>query len=107
VLERARAGARSGADDGRGHRLTAGERGAGGAADTATGLGATPDESGSLTEGGARRLAAPPSPDLADPRDEDIVARQLHEAASKERDPVLREKLWQEYERYRSGLHRP
>lgn len=32
--------------------------------------------------------------------DEDIVARQLREAAEKETDPVLREKLWQEYEAY-------
>lgn len=32
--------------------------------------------------------------------DEDIVARQLREAAEKETDPQLREKLWQEYRRY-------
>ncbi len=36
-------------------------------------------------------------------RDEDIVARQLREAAEKETDPVLREKLWKEYEDYLSG----
>lgn len=36
-------------------------------------------------------------------RDEDIVARQLREAAEKETDPVLREKLWEEYEAYLNG----
>lgn len=35
--------------------------------------------------------------------DEDIVARQLREAAEKETDPVLREKLWKEYEAYLDG----
>ncbi|WFB35049.1 hypothetical protein P3T73_12850 [Kiritimatiellota bacterium B12222] len=36
-------------------------------------------------------------------QDEDIVARQLREAAEKETDPVLREKLWKEYEAYLDG----
>jgi hypothetical protein len=36
--------------------------------------------------------------------DDDIVARQLREAAEQETDPVLKEKLWQEYDAYkRSG----
>lgn len=35
--------------------------------------------------------------------DEDVVARQLREAAEKETDPVLREKLWKEYEAYLEG----
>ena len=34
-------------------------------------------------------------------RDDDIVARQLREAAEKEKDPVLKEKLWKEYEEYK------
>ena len=34
----------------------------------------------------------------------DIVARQLREAAEKETDPVLKEKLWKEYEAYKKGL---
>ncbi len=33
--------------------------------------------------------------------DDDIVARQLREAAEQETDPVLREKLWEEYRRYK------
>ena len=33
--------------------------------------------------------------------DDDIVARQIREAAEKETDPVLKEKLWKEYEDYK------
>lgn len=36
-------------------------------------------------------------------RNEDIVARQLREAAERETDPELREKLWAEYEAYLDG----
>lgn len=35
--------------------------------------------------------------------DDDVVARQLREAAEKETDPVLKEKLWAEYRRYREA----
>ena len=42
--------------------------------------------------------------DTPDARDDDVVARQLREAAMAETDPELREKLWQEYERYKAGL---
>jgi hypothetical protein len=38
-----------------------------------------------------------------DPKDDDIVARQLREAAEKETDPELREKLWKEYEQYKTN----
>ncbi|MBW1895458.1 MAG: hypothetical protein JRI47_00215 [Deltaproteobacteria bacterium] len=36
--------------------------------------------------------------------DDDIVARQLREAAENETDPELKEKLWKEYEEYKKGL---
>jgi hypothetical protein len=36
-------------------------------------------------------------------QDDDIVARQLREAAEKETDPALKEKLWQEYEAYKKN----
>lgn len=36
-----------------------------------------------------------------DGSDDDIVARQLREAAEQETDPALKEKLWQEYETYK------
>jgi hypothetical protein len=35
--------------------------------------------------------------------DDDIVARQLREAAEKETDPELKEKLWKEYEEYKKN----
>ncbi len=35
--------------------------------------------------------------------DDDIVARQLREAAENETDPALKEKLWKEYEEYRKN----
>ena len=39
--------------------------------------------------------------DVGDGRDDDVVARQIREAAMKERDPAIREKLWEEYRRYK------
>ena len=41
-----------------------------------------------------------------DPRDDDIVARQLREAAEKESDPELKEKLWKEYEQYKKNVRK-
>lgn len=40
-------------------------------------------------------------PDLRDDSDDDIVARQIREAAMNEDDPELREKLWEEYRKYK------
>lgn len=45
---------------------------------------------------------APPG-DIPSGDDDDVVARQLREAALHEPDPVLREKLWDEYRQY-TGL---
>jgi len=42
-------------------------------------------------------------PGMPDGRDDDIVARQLREAAMTEKDPELREKLWAEYRKYKTG----
>ena len=42
------------------------------------------------------RSAAVPE-DIGDGQGDDIVLRQIREAAMKERNPVLREKLWDEY----------
>jgi hypothetical protein len=41
--------------------------------------------------------------DLPDAKDDDIIARQLREAAMQESDPELKEKLWEEYRRYKKG----
>ena len=40
---------------------------------------------------------------LPDAKDDDIIARQLREAAMQETDPELKEKLWAEYRRYKRG----
>lgn len=45
-------------------------------------------------------------PDVGTGADDDIVARQLREAAMKEKDPELREKLWDEYRKYKQGTQR-
>lgn len=40
--------------------------------------------------------------DIEGGSDDDIVARQIREAALKEKDPELREKLWDEYRKYKN-----
>ncbi len=42
-------------------------------------------------------------PDIPDGKDDDIVARQLREAAENEQDPELRDKLWEEYRKYKKS----
>jgi len=42
-------------------------------------------------------------PGIPDGRDDDVVARQLREAAEKETDPELQKKLWEEYRKYKQG----
>lgn len=83
--------------------------------------GRTKDESTGASQGGSREgngrevttapEGTPPGPgdstlvpvDVGDGRDDDVVARQLREAAMKERDPAIREKLWDEYRKYKRG----
>ena len=43
--------------------------------------------------------------DIPDGSDDDVVARQLREAAEQETDPELKEKLWEEYRRYKRGTN--
>jgi hypothetical protein len=56
--------------------------------------------------GGASGQGKGPStapPEAGSGEDDDIVARQLREAAEKETDPELREKLWKEYIEYKKS----
>jgi len=47
-------------------------------------------------------MAKYPAPaDIPSGSDDDVVARQLREAASREADPAVREKLWEEYRKYK------
>ena len=48
----------------------------------------------------------PPPADIPNGNGDDVVARQLREAAMNEADPELREKLWNEYRTY-TGLPIP
>jgi len=48
----------------------------------------------------------PPPPDIPNGNDDDVVARQLREAAMREADPAIREKLWAEYRKYK-GIAEP
>src|SRR5690606_3615625 len=43
-------------------------------------------------------------PDMVSAEGDDIIARQLREAAMKARDPELRAKLWDEYRKYKRGM---
>ncbi|MEA3242461.1 MAG: hypothetical protein U9Q19_03350 [Pseudomonadota bacterium] len=51
------------------------------------------------TQTGASGQAA----DIPDGSDDDLVARQMREAAEKETNPELKKKLWEEYRKYKQG----
>jgi len=82
------------------------------AADTTMGNNSTVASS-SATTATRGRVNTPPAPpkrgdaaastNLPDAKDDDIIARQLREAAMQETDPELKEKLWDEYRRYKKG----
>jgi hypothetical protein len=55
------------------------------------------------SEGAARDERRKPPEDIPDGSDDDVVARQIREAAEKEPDPRLRKKLWEEYRRYKTA----
>ena len=66
-----------------------------------SGSASTPSVPGS--KGGYSQTATtyPTPADIPQGNDDDVVARQLREAAMREPDPVLREKLWEEYRKYK------
>jgi hypothetical protein len=69
----------------------------GGATDrTSTGVGGGPVKSP------PRGVSRQPS-GIPDGSNDDVVARQLREAAEKETDPELQKKLWEEYRKYKQG----
>jgi hypothetical protein len=69
---------------------------------------------GSVGGGIGGRTGAPPPDgakypapaDIPEGNDDDVVARQLREAAMREPDPEVREKLWSEYRKYK-GIEEP
>ena len=68
---------------------------------------AEPGEGDDTVAAGDQSTGGGPGPQRPGSRyskeDDDIVARQLREAAEKETDPELKEKLWKEYEAYRKN----
>ena len=58
---------------------------------------------GGASGGTSRTGATRQPPGIPDGRDDDVVARQLREAAEKETDPELQKKLWEEYRKYKQG----
>ncbi len=53
-----------------------------------------------VSSGNAPAETFPPPEDIPSGRDDDVVARQIREAAMTEPDPELREALWDEYRNY-------
>jgi hypothetical protein len=78
------------------------ETGTGSGKGTGSGEGAGPSVEG----GGAGQSAGSgtqPGKEELETGDDDIVARQLREAAEKETDPELKKRLWEEYRKYKEG----
>ena len=107
------------ADAGAGGAGAAGEDGAGAGSEGSDGAQGSDAEFGEASEqggdrstgrgdvaaGGAQRQPGRQGvpPDIPDGSDDDVVARQLREAAEKEQDPELKKRLWEEYRRYKEG----
>lgn len=76
--------------------------------DSSSGSGMSTIGGGSGRQGDHTHTAATntPPPDIPDGSDDDVVARQIREAAMKEKDPELRDKLWDEYRKYVNSAKR-
>ena len=73
---------------------------------TTQGSASEPGSPGGRIEGGtpgSTGATAARPPDVGDGADDDVVARQIRKLAESEPDPELREKLWDEYRRYKQG----
>ena len=97
----ARARATNGTGEGQGD----GAGSPGGRGESAGGQTGTQGGGGGVGGGGPKGGSGPNTvpADIPDGRDDDIVARQLREAAMKETDPELRERLWEEYRQYKKS----
>lgn len=68
--------------------------------------GGAPAEPGLPTSGRTKDVVTQPPDDIPSGDDDDVVARQIREAAMKEQDPELREALWEEYRKYKNQAKR-
>ncbi len=89
------AGGGDGTEDGSG----TGEEYGGGGYSTGSGIGGGAGGGGGDIPQNAAKY--PPPKDIPSGNDDDVVARQLREAAMREPDPAVREKLWDEYRKYK------
>lgn len=121
LLEEARTAREKPADTGALGGFGTGSAGSGetGAAQSATaadkGLESSPEDTaperaakqepaeGPSSPGDQEKTAARTPPDVGDGSDDDVVARQIRKAAESEPDPELRERLWEEYRKYKEG----
>ncbi len=76
-------------------------------AKTSEGSGKPGAAAGSGQGAGGGATAGAPAGSYTPSPDDDIVARQLREAAEKETDPDLKAKLWKEYEAYKRSRAKP
>jgi hypothetical protein len=91
----------SGAGGNGGEMAEAGEYGGEygeGSYSTGSGIGGAGSGGGDMPQDAAKY---PPPKDIPSGNDDDVVARQLREAAMREPDPAVREKLWDEYRKYK------
>jgi hypothetical protein len=93
-------GGRTGDAGESGDATASGEQSVGGEQRVGSGVGGQPP-SGAAGGGGTRSGGRPA--DIPDGSDDDLVARQMREAAEKETDPELKKKLWEEYRKYKQG----
>ena len=68
--------------------------------DTNNAQSSTPNSSSAQQGKSAESIPIPD--DIGDGQGDDIVLRQIRDAAMKESDPLLREKLWDEYRRIKN-----
>jgi hypothetical protein len=110
--ERGGGGAGGGSGQGEGDSgAEGGQTGDGGESGDVTGSGSQPvsgDAGGQLPSGaaggrGTQTGARGRPADIPDGSDDDLVARQMREAAEKETNPELKKKLWEEYRKYKQG----
>jgi hypothetical protein len=68
--------------------------------------GTVSDKPEGSVSGKTEQRSAPPTAGRRDLEegDDDIVARQLREAAEQETDPEVKERLWEEYRKYKEGI---
>ena len=92
-------------EPGTGEGSMAQNQGTGSADPTDSGEGGIPASPGSRGQGEYRHTASADTvpADIPDGSDDDVVARQIREAAMAETDPELREKLWEEYRKYKKN----